>query len=224
MEKIRETLLRHKGALVTDFDGTLTLSGSSLHAAVKVLGPDSGLARGRDLLYNTLGKPLFEEALKGNVNSSLKKQAELWWEKQLELYVTEQVSEEILARAAALLEPRTEILELLRFCLEKEIPVWIVSAGLENVIRFWLEAQGIWETGIQVLANELYYAGENPVGYGEILTIWNKRDKFFAVAAPEEEQKLFFLGDKREDLRWRKNNEESYLIQEGEIVKIEEFA
>ena len=45
MEKIRETLLRHKGVLVTDFDGTLTLSGSSLHAAVKVLGPDSGLAR-----------------------------------------------------------------------------------------------------------------------------------------------------------------------------------
>ena len=108
--------------------------------------------------------------------------------------------------------------------LQKGNSVWIVSAGLGNVIRFWLEAQGIWETGIQVLANELYYAGENPVGYGEILTIWNKRDKFFAVAAPEEEQKLFFLGDKREDLRWRKNNEESYLIQEGEIVKIEEFA
>ena len=101
------------------------------------------------------------------------------------------------------------------------------GSGTPGVLQkgnFGLEAQGIWETGIQVLANELYYAGENPVGYGEILTIWNKRDKFFAVAAPEEEQKLFFLGDKREDLRWRKNNEESYLIQEGEIVKIEEFA
>ena len=43
MEKIRETLLRQKGALVTDFDGTLTLSGSSLHAAVKVLRPIQSL-------------------------------------------------------------------------------------------------------------------------------------------------------------------------------------
>ena len=207
MEKIRETLLRHKGALVTDFDGTLTLSGSSLHAAVKVLGPDSGLARGRDLLYHTLGKPLFEEALKGNVNSSLKKQAELWWEKQLELYVTEQVSEEILARAAALLEPRTEILELLRFCLEKEIPVWIVSAGLENVIRFWLGQQEIPDEKIRILANR-------PAGQVPVITAWNKKERFFQQAGRSADRYLVFLGDQKEDLYWREENAESFLLRE----------
>src|SRR5699024_3017615 len=126
----------------------------------------------------TLGKPLFEEALKGNVNSSLKKQAELWWEKQLELYVTEQVSEEILARAAALLEPRTEILELLRFCLEKEIPVWIVSAGLENVIRFWLGQQEIPDEKIRILANRIRYGEEKPAGQVPVITAWNKKERF----------------------------------------------
>ena len=213
MEKIRETLLRHKGALVTDFDGTLTLSGSSLHAAVKVLGPDSGLARGRDLLYHTLGKPLFEEALKGNVNSSLKKQAELWWEKQLELYVTEQVSEEILARAAALLEPRTEILELLRFCLEKEIPVWIVSAGLENVIRFWLEQQEIQDEKIRILANRVRYRDEKSAGKGAVITAWNKKEQFFQKSGRAEDRYLVFLGDQKEDLYWREENAESFLVR-----------
>ena len=214
MEKIRETLLRHKGALVTDFDGTLTLSGSSLHAAVNVLGPDSGLARGRDLLYHTLGKPLFEEALKGNVNSSLKKQAELWWEKQLELYVTEQVSEEILARAAALLAPRPESLELLRFCLEKEIPVWIVSAGLENVIRFWLGQQEIPDEKIRILANRIRYGEEKPAGQVPVITAWNKKERFFQQAGRSADRYLVFLGDQKEDLYWREENAESFLLRE----------
>ena len=213
MEKIRETLLLHKGALVTDFDGTLTLSGSSLHAAVKVLGPDSGLARGRDLLYHTLGKPLFEEALKGNVNSALKKQAELWWEKQLELYVTEQVPEEILARAAALLAPRPESLELLRFCLEKEIPVWIVSAGLENVIRFWLGQQEIPDEKIRILANRRYRE-EKPAGQGPVITAWNKKERFFQRAGRSADRYLVFLGDQKEDLYWREENAESFLLRE----------
>ena len=214
MEKIRETLLLHKGALVTDFDGTLTLSGSSLHAAVKVLGPDSGLARGRDLLYHTLGKPLFEEALKGNVNSALKKQAELWWEKQLELYVTEQVPEEILARAAALLAPRPESLDLLRLCLEKEIPVWIVSAGLENVIRFWLGQQEIPDEKIRILANRIRYREEKPAGQGPVITAWNKKERFFQRAGRSADRYLVFLGDQKEDLYWREENAESFLLRE----------
>ena len=58
-----------------------------------------------------------------------------------------------------------------------------------------------------------------PARYFSIIQLSNSR-----AAAPEEERKLFFLGDKKEDLRWRKNNEESYGIQGGEIVKIEEPA
>ena len=228
MNRIKEGLLRSRGILVTDFDGTLTLSGSSLHGAVHVLGKASGLAAGRDRLFQKMGREILEAAgdlqRKEEEKKELYKKAEVWWQKQMELYVREKISEEILKKTAELLPPRREALELLEFCRRESLPVWIVSAGLGNVIRFWLEAQGITENGVRVLANELYYRGKNPAGYGEIVTIWNKKDKFFAAAAPEEERKLFFLGDKKEDLRWRKNNEESYGIQGGEIVKIEEPA
>lgn len=51
MNRIKEELLQNRGMLVTDFDGTLTLFGSSLHGAVHVLGETSGLAAGRDRLF-----------------------------------------------------------------------------------------------------------------------------------------------------------------------------
>ena len=84
-----------------------------------------------------------------------------------------------MARAAALLAPRPESLELLRFCLEKEIPVWIVSAGLENVIRFWLGQQEIPDEKIRILANRIRYREEKPAGQGPVITAWNKKERFF---------------------------------------------
>ena len=64
MEKIKKALSRSRGILVTDFDGTLTLSGSSLHGAVHVLGEDSGLAMGKDRIFQTLGKSVLSQAKK----------------------------------------------------------------------------------------------------------------------------------------------------------------
>lgn len=223
MEKIKKALSRSRGILVTDFDGTLTLSGSSLHGAVHVLGEDSGLARGKDRIFQTLGKSVLSQAKKGQETETFRKMAEDWWREQMELYVREGIREETLRKAAQLLPPRMETLEILKFCSEEDLPVWIVSAGLGNVIRFWLEIRGISHKEIRVLANELYYAENLPGAYGEIITSWNKKERFFETADPAEDQKLIFLGDKREDLRWRKNNEDSYLVRGEEIVKIEEF-
>ena len=223
MEKIKKALSRSRGILVTDFDRTLTLSGSSLHGAVHVLGEDSGLAMGKDKIFQTLGKSVLSQAKKGQETETFRKMAEDWWREQMELYVREGSSEETLRKAAQLLPPRMETLELLKLCSEEDLPVWIVSAGLGNVIRFWLEIRGFSHKGIRVLANELYYAENLPGAYGEIITPWNKKERFFETADPAEDQKLIFLGDKREDLRWRKNNEDSYLVRGEEIVKIEEF-
>ena len=93
----------------------------------------------------------------------------------MELYVREEIREETLRKAAQLLPPRIETLELLKLCSEEDLPVWIVSAGLGNVIRFWLEIQGISHKGIRVLANELYYAENLPGAYGRSLRHGIKR-------------------------------------------------
>ena len=100
MERIRKALLRNSGVLVTDFDGTLTVSGSSLHAAVHVLGADSGLARGRDALYCSMGREILDAGSAAAVSEELKARAERWWKKQMELYVELQIPEKVLEEAA----------------------------------------------------------------------------------------------------------------------------
>lgn len=213
MDKIRKALAQNRGTLVTDFDGTLTLSGSSLQAPVRVLGENSALSRARDELYHSMGKEILDQFLAGKKDRVLMERAELWWREQIRLYVEFGISPEILARAAALLPPRPEAAALLRFCVKNRIPVWIVSAGLENVIRFWLGQQEIDDTEIHVLANRILYREEIPEGCTEPVTVWNKGERFFSQAGKEAAGYLVFLGDQEEDLMWRKERAEGFLIK-----------
>ena len=103
---------------------------------------------------------------------------------------------------------------MLRFCLEKEIPVWIVSAGLENVIRFWLGQQEIPDEKIRILANRIRYGEEKPAGQVPVITAWNKKERFFQQAGRSADRYLVFLGDQKEDLYWREENAESFLLRE----------
>ena len=93
MNRIKEELLQNRGMLVTDFDGTLTLFGSSLHGAVHVLGETSGLAAGRDRLFQKMGREILHAAKKGQEKATLNKRAENWWKEQMELYVREGIGE-----------------------------------------------------------------------------------------------------------------------------------
>ena len=104
MNRIKEELLQNRGMLVTDFDGTLTLFGSSLHGAVHVLGETSGLAAGRDRLFQKMGREILHAAKKGQEKATLNKRAENWWKEQMELYVREGIGEEILSGTPGVLQ------------------------------------------------------------------------------------------------------------------------
>ena len=101
MNRIKEELLQNRGMLVTDFDRTLTLSGSSLHGAVHVLGENSGLAVGRDRLFQKMGREVLRAAKRGQEKEALNKRAEDWWKEQMELYVREGIGQEVLKKAAS---------------------------------------------------------------------------------------------------------------------------
>lgn len=220
MKGIEEALLEKECLLAADFDGTLTLSGSSMYAAVHVTGPGSGLALGRDRLFQTVGRAVWQEAGEHPEDRGTLRRAAAWWRGQMELYVDEGIPESILRAAAALLPARGEGLELLRFCRRNAIPVWIVSAGLGNVIRFWLENAGFAEDDFHILANELYYEEGKPAGFGKLITPWNKAEEFFTAAGKAAAQTLVLLGDRREDLFWRTEREEDYLVKAEGFFKI----
>lgn len=208
MKKVWESLEAEKSILVCDFDGTLTVSGSSMHAAAKILGAESEYAQERDLLYQRYG---WVRLGQGD-GEACKKAAAVWWKEQMELYVRHEIGRETLLRASLTLPPREECVDLLHRCLENDIPVWIVSAGLGNVIENWLEWQGMGDGAIHVLANRILYRNDKPAGYGPVITIWNKAEVFLRCVGRNPERKMVFLGDRKEDVGWREEHSESFLL------------
>lgn len=209
VEEILEILKTGNWMLVTDFDKTLTERGSSLYAPVKRLGRDSDFGKAREALYQTY-------------KEKLPKKAEEWWREQMELYLREQVQETVLRQAAGLLPERPGCVELLKSCIDWGIPVWIVSAGLGNVIDFWLEERGIPGESLHVLANYLVYRRGKPVAYREIVTAWNKKNLFLEKMKQEEKRRLLQLGDSPEDLCWTSCGK-SFFFTENRIEKCENF-
>ena len=215
MEKVWEALQEENRILVCDFDGTLTTSGSSMHGIVRVLGEDAPMTQARDGLYMQYGKKLKTEE-----DESVKKQlAMIWWQEQMELFVRYGVEERLFLETAKLLPPRKEAVQLLKRCREAEIPVWIVSAGVSNVIEAWLELHELSGSSIYVLANRVCYENGTAVDCSDVVTPWNKKDVFFARSGIKADQKLVFLGDRKEDIGWSEKNTHSFLVN-GQSVEV----
>lgn len=197
-----------QGILVCDFDGTLTESGSSMHAVSKILGTEADFTRARDGLYQKYGWLLSADEGK----SCYENTAEKWWKEQMELYVRFGITRELLLKASRTLPPREKCVELLRRCLEYKVPVWIVSAGIANVIEYWLDGQGFEKKAFHILANRIFYDGEQPSGFGSVITMWNKPKVFFRESDIDLGRKLVFLGNHPGDVKWRTEKSESFLI------------
>ncbi|MBS6397996.1 MAG: haloacid dehalogenase-like hydrolase [Clostridiales bacterium] len=222
MKKVWEALEKGPGMLICDFDGTLTMGGSSMHAAVHILGPESAYSKEREALYERYG--WVKQVSPGKERDRKTAQTgRIWWEEQMKLYIRHCVRQETLEAAAETLVPRPEAVKLVQRCLAADIPVWIVSAGVTNVIVCWLKRQGLADERIRILANRIRYEDGIPAGYEEAVTAWNKAERFFSLAGDQKGRKLVFLGDNVMDLCWRMEDSESFLIEkQSQAVKIYE--
>lgn len=179
-----------------------------MHAVAKILGPEAEFTQARDGLYQKYGWTLSAE----EEGKTYEEAAEKWWTEQMKLYVRFGIEKSLLLEASRRLPPRKACVELLGKCLEHRIPVWIVSAGIANVIEYWLADRNLRSEEFHILANRLFYHGKKPSGYSEIVTIWNKSEAFFREAGADLEQKLIFLGNHPKDVGWRTENSESFLL------------
>lgn len=198
MKEILQILEEKNTVLVTDFDKTMTLSGSSMNSVVNVLGKDSGFAEGRNELFKKYG---WCRSAEESQAVQAKETAQKWWKEQMELFLAWDIAEDVLKKTASILPPREEMLLLLKKCEKNKKNVWIVSSGLENVIQYWLEYYQISAEKIRILANRLFYADGHSVGYGELITDWNKKERFSAVWKMQGGAGFpVFLGDRQGDL------------------------
>ena len=187
---------------VCDFDGTITTADSdvTMNAMAKALGYDSEFARGRDQLYRKY-RPALEQAT-DEERASLERK---WWNDQMALFLHHHIPSASYTDALKSLDfrLRPEAAELLRYCEENDIPVYIVSAGLGNLIIPILAWSGCLSPNLRVLANFVRYDGEKAVSYTAPVTPANKAlhlqmelaafDNYFAVVYGNTEEDLKLL-------------------------------
>jgi len=207
VNKVWDALQKENSILVCDFDMTLTTSGSSMHGLVHVLGKDAPFSKDRDRLFQKYGKKLSLD--RGIVNE---KEDICWWKEQMDLFLKYQITEEMFGEVAKLLPMRQEAVELLKKCQEAKVPVWIVSAGISNVIEAWLEQQGLNASFFQILANRVLFTDGSASGYSRSVIPSGKAKRFLKDVNPAYHQHLVFLGDRMDDLGWRKENAENFLV------------
>ncbi len=185
---------------VCDFDGTVTTADSdvTMNAMAKAMGYNSAFAGERDALYREY-KPVLEQAAQEDRPALERK----WWSRQMALFLRHQIPPETYTDALKSLhfELRPEAAELLRYCEEHDVPVFIVSAGLGNLIIPILAWSGFLSPNLRVLSNFVRYAGEEAVSYTAPVTPANKGTHLQMELSSFENYIAVIYGDTEEDLK-----------------------
>lgn len=200
--KVMDSAGEKEVIVVCDFDGTLTTreSDSSMNGMAKVLGYDSEFAIARDSLYKEYA-PLISAA----DDETAYKLYDKWWKAQMNLFTRFNLPPESYTEALGKLNIslRSEAATLLKFCEKQDIPVFVVSAGLGNLIIPTLAFSGVLSMNMRVLANFVRYQEEKAVSYTPVVTPMNKSahlyleleefDNYYAVVFGNEERDLKLL-------------------------------
>ena len=185
---------------VCDFDGTVTTADSdvTMNAMAKAMGYDSSFARERDELYREY-QPALEQASEKDRPVLERK----WWNGQMALFLRHQIPPESYTDALKGLrfEVRPEAAELLRYCEEHDVPVFIVSAGLGNLIIPILAWSGLLSPNLRVLSNFVRYDGEKAVSYTAPVTPGNKGAHLRMELSDYDDYTAVVYGNTEEDLK-----------------------
>ena len=185
---------------VCDFDGTLTTADSdvTMNAMAKVMGYDSAFSRARDELYREY-RPALDRAAEEERPALERK----WWNAQMALFLQHQIPPDSYTGALKDLDfrLRPEAVELLRYCEEHDVPVFIVSAGLGNLIIPILAWSGCLSPNLRVLANFVRYDGEKAVSYTAPVTPANKGTHLQMELSAFDNYLAVVYGNTEEDLK-----------------------
>lgn len=196
LSQLHEAIQNDELVLVCDFDGSLTSeqSKSSMNAMAHYLGPENDYSKARDKLYQRF-RPILESS------DTTKKRKDIlsqWWQEQMMLLLSSEIGESQLEAAAAKvpieLRPESKVL------LSSRIPLYIVSAGLGNIISALLRQWGYLSKNITILSNYLVYNGGHPLSFTPVVHPLNKEEIWNREATEKhKESRLLLIGNRDED-------------------------
>ena len=186
--------------VVCDFDGTLTTSDSdvTMNGVAKYLGYDSDFAKERTALYDEYGKYLAET----EDGDTRYKMLDKWWNSQMKLFKKYNIGPDTYMDACGKLNItlRKDAVELLNFCEKKDIPVFVVSSGMGNMIIPILAFSGCLSMNMRVLSNFIRYDGDTPASYTPVVTPVNKSSHLYLELEDFDNYHAVVFGNSHDDL------------------------
>jgi len=184
-EKIR--ILKSGGAsalhVITDFDRTITkevIEGQkvslSYHPLYECFKKEDYKKKLKDL-FDYYHPFEFDHELTIEEKSKL---MEEWWDKYFKLVEEYGITEDALYNEAIKIDRsfRPGVKEFFRILEESEVPVLIFSAGVGNLIRFYLKEERISEKNIHILSNNLNFTDGKMTGYTKpLIHSFNKDER-----------------------------------------------
>lgn len=193
--------------VVTDFDRTITnghsMTSWSVLANSNLVSED--YIHDRDVLYKKYRPIEIDESMDFSKRCKLVSE---WFLKHIQLFIKYQVKEELFLEAASnhqVMEFRKGAKEFLEFLNEHHVPVIIISAGIGNFIKLFLESNNCYYDNIYISSNMICFRdGIASFVEGSIIHSLNKNE----VSLPDDikntlskRNKVILLGDQISDLR-----------------------
>jgi cytosolic 5'-nucleotidase 3 len=234
-EKIR--ILKAGGAtalhVITDFDRTIT----------KEVIEGQKVSLSYHPLYECFKKEDYKKKLKGlfdyyqpfefDHKLSIEDKSRLmeeWWDKYFRLVEEYGITEKALYSEAIKIDRsfRPQIREFFKTLEESEVPVLIFSAGVGNLIRFYLKEEKISEKNVHILSNNLEFTDGKMTGYTRpLIHSFNKDERHVKSEnyglQMEGRKNVLLIGDSIGDLTMAEGMKHDCILKIGFLnAKVEE--
>jgi cytosolic 5'-nucleotidase 3 len=153
-----------------------------------------------------------------------------WWEKHIQLFIDNGLNKEIIEKTIKEndIELRNNCKRLIQTLEKENIPLLILSAGLGDVIKGFLEKEKIMNNKIHIISNFFEFdKDEKAVGYkSKIIHTFNKNESSVKNTPYYEEIKtrknVILLGDNLGDLMMSEGIDHNSIIRVGFLNENEE--
>ncbi len=209
--------------VVADFDGTLTKGNSK--TSWSILANTNLLPKE----YVEERQELYKKYYPIEIDTSLPfdyrlEQMKIWFTLHAELFVKYKLKEEFINKASKdfdFIQFREGAEDFLKFLKEKNIPLIIISAGIGNFIKAFLEYKNCLYNNIYISSNMLKFEDGIAVGIeNNIIHSLNKNEVSLPKCIKEKlanKDEVILLGDKIDDIRMVSEEKRNKTIRIGWI-------
>ena len=198
---------KEKMYIVADWDRTLTRGNSMTSWSIlanKNMLPKEYIAQRQK--YYEIYRPI---EIDNSIDEKEKQQKmKEWYEKHINLFIKYKLKEELIAEASKdinIMQLRQGAKEFLKFLNDANIPLIIISAGIGNFIKCFLENNKCYYDNIYVSSNMLKFENGLAVGVEEnIIHSLNKNEVSLPKKIKEklkDRNQILLLGDQISDIK-----------------------